>query len=85
MDEMNIAKTRLDKIRNSDIRKEYGLQRIIEWLLRTRKEWDERIGRMQPCRLIRLARDGTVMEENRQEVLIADAPILNLTTQAANL
>ena len=51
-------KTRLDKIRNRDIREKCEIQNIGDWVQRRRIEWNAHISRMNEDRIVRRVRDN---------------------------
>ena len=54
-----VGKTKIDRIRNQQIRKSCGIQAINEWVeRRRRREWDEHVTRMDAERLVKISRDS---------------------------
>ena len=51
-------KTRLDKIRNRDIREKCEIQNIGDWVQRRRIEWNAHISRTNEDRIVRRVRDN---------------------------
>ena len=53
-----VHKSRRDKIRNEDIRRQLNFQEINDWVDRRRFEWNRHISRMTSDRIVRVARDN---------------------------
>ena len=60
-----VHKSRRDKIRNEDIRKELNVQAINDWVDRRRFEWNQHISRMTSNRIVRVARDNLPVDGRR--------------------
>jgi hypothetical protein len=54
-----VAKTGLDHVRNQDMREQYGIQPIGEWVNKGREEWNNHISRMTEDRIVRVVRDNS--------------------------
>ena len=52
-----VGKTKIDRIRNQQIRESCGIQPINEWE-EHRTEWDKHVTRMDAERLVKISRDG---------------------------
>lgn len=68
--EMNILrkimeKTRRDKIRSEDIRRQLNIQAIGDWVDRRRSEWNDHVSRMTSDRIARIARDNLPADGKR--------------------
>jgi len=53
-----IAKIKICRISNENIRQTCNIQNIADWITRRRHEWNEHITRMNPQRIVRQARDN---------------------------
>ncbi|KAJ4434366.1 hypothetical protein ANN_22925 [Periplaneta americana] len=53
-----VGKTRLDKIKNSDLRNQCQIQEIGEWVETRRSQWAAQVSRMPEDRMTRIARDS---------------------------
>ena len=53
-----VGKTKVDRIRSHQIDKSCGIQPIIKWAERRRREWDEHVARMDAERLVKILRDN---------------------------
>lgn len=52
-----IGKTRLDRIRNSDVRQQCDIIDVTKFIKKRRRCWDEHVSRADSTRLIKIARD----------------------------
>lgn len=53
------GKRRYDRIRSEDIRRQYNVQEIRDWITTRRDEWNGRIQRMESVRIARIERDNS--------------------------
>ena len=53
-----IGKTRRDRIRNTDIRQQCGIQDVIRWGRQRKRQWYAHVKRMEESRLPRIALEG---------------------------
>ncbi|KAJ4426591.1 hypothetical protein ANN_26389 [Periplaneta americana] len=53
-----VGKTRLDKIRNTDIRNQCQIQEIGEWVETGRSQWAAHVSRMPEDRMTGIVRDN---------------------------
>ena len=60
-----VDETKLNRIRSQQIRESCGIQTINEWLERRRREWDNRVTRMDAKRLIKISRDNIFVPTRR--------------------
>ena len=52
-----VGKTKIDRIRSQENKESCGIQ-PIEWMERSRREWDEHITRMDTEGLVKISRDN---------------------------
>jgi hypothetical protein len=60
-----VGKTRLDHVRNQDIREQCGIQPIGEWVNKGREEWNNHISRMTEDGFVRVVRDNSPKSKRR--------------------
>jgi hypothetical protein len=53
-----VGKTILDHVSDQDVRQQYGMQPMGEWLLKRREEWDNPKSRMPECSIDIIVREG---------------------------
>ncbi|XP_060530090.1 uncharacterized protein LOC132704215 [Cylas formicarius] len=54
-----VGKTRRDRVRNTDVREQYGIQDIVRWRRQRKRQWYNHVRRMDDNRLPRI-----VLENN---------------------
>jgi hypothetical protein len=74
-----VGKTRLDHVRNQDIREQCGIQPIGEWVNKRRKEWNNHISRMTEDSIVRAVRDNSPKGKGYP---VSDGLTLNLCKQS---
>lgn len=53
-----VGKTRIDRVRNEEVRDTCGVEDISEWVKKRRRQWDEHVERMGEDRIVKRAKYG---------------------------
>jgi hypothetical protein len=62
-----VGKTRLDHVRNQDVRELCGIQPIGQWVNEGKEEWNSHISRMTEDRTVRVVRENSPKGKRKPE------------------